>query len=364
MKIAVGISGGVDSAVAAFLCKEKGDDVIGVTMKIWDGRMPHNGSDTLGNACFGPEEEHDIEDARKICETIGIPHYVIDCVEAFRQKILTYFRNTYLNGETPNPCVYCNQQLKFGLLPELLLKQNLTMDFFATGHYARIEHNPDGTVHLMRAFDILKDQSYFLHRLTHAQLRRSLFPLGNLTKGRVREIAQEANLHIWNKEESQDFYSNDYRNLIQEEKQIVSEGRIVNMLGVPIGTHKGIWNFTVGQRKGLGITGKKPLYVVDINAEKNIVVVGEEDDLKKSSLIISDFNQLEELPEKALCKVRSSSRPQACTVSFLGSSRAVITFDEPITGICPGQSAVLYDAETVVGGGVIERNCNDNIANC
>lgn len=359
MNVAVGISGGVDSAVAAVLCKKMGHNVIGVTMKIWNEMKPHEKSDTSRHACFGPEEEQDIDDAKKICETIGIPLHVIDCTEEFEKKILSYFSSTYMKGKTPNPCVYCNQQLKFGLLPELLLKQQkLPIDFFATGHYALIEYASDGAVHLMQAFDAHKDQSYFLYRLSHQQLRKSLLPLGNLTKKQVREIARESNLHVWDKDESQDFYSGDYRTLIEKSDESVNYGLIKDVHGRILGEHNGVWNFTVGQRKGLGITSSKPMYVTGIDAVNNEVTVGERDYLKHIGIVISEFNQLEPLPDKCLCKVRSSAQFQPCSIFQVNNSQLKILFDSTVSGICPGQSAVLYSGGVVLGGGVIEKHFN------
>lgn len=354
IKVAVGISGGVDSAVAAILCKQKGYDVIGVTMKIWDGSISAQ-TDGTRHACFGPEEEQDLEDAEQVCRKIGIPLHVVDCSEYFSRKILSYFRNTYLQGNTPNPCVFCNQELKFGLLTDLLLQQGIQFDYFVTGHYAQIESSADGDVHLVQAADINKDQSYFLHRLTKEQIRKTIFPLGSLTKSEVREIAEESGLHVWNKEESQDFYSGDYRSLISSGCSCQKNGYIVDVNGNRLGEHNGIWNFTVGQRKGLGITGKNPLYVIELNAENNSVVVGEKEHLFKSAVEVDNFNQLEELPEYACCKVRSSSEFHNCKITGGGSSPVKILFEKPVMGVCPGQFAVIYNGRTVVGGGVIKK---------
>lgn len=354
MNVAVGISGGVDSAVAAFLCKEEGHTVTGVTMKIWNEKL-NQAFESTGHACYGPEEKEDLEDAQKVCEKLGIPLHVIDCTEEFDKRILSYFRNTYLQGRTPNPCVYCNQQLKFGILPELLVKQTVTFDLFVTGHYARIKHHQNGKASLLQAFDKPKDQSYFLYRLTHDQLSRSRFPLGELTKNDVRQIAEKAGLHVWDKEESQDFYSGDYRDLIEDGSDSVKGGQIITTEGKVIGRHNGIWNYTIGQRKGLGVTGPNPLYVTEIRSDSNTVVVGEKNALNCKSIIVTDFHQLEDLPERAQCKVRSSAPLVSCSISAIDSSKAKITFDEPITGACPGQSAVLYSDETVIGGGLIDQ---------
>ncbi len=353
MKVAVGISGGVDSAVAALLCKDQGYEVIGVTMKIWDESRSDDGIDPDRHACYGPEEKDDIEDAVKVCKMIDIPLHVIDCTEVFNKTILSYFKKTYRQGKTPNPCVFCNQQLKFGLLPKLLQEQQFPIDYFATGHYARIERGPDETVQLLRAADKAKDQSYFLYRLTQEQLKRSLFPLGDLTKEQVRKIAHEANLHVWDKAESQDFYSGDYRDLLHDETDTAQSGTFVDVNGKILGKHDGIWNYTVGQRKGLGIATGRPLFVIEIDPKSNTVIVGEKDHLVKTKVTLTEFNTLAELKPDLSCKIRSSSPLQKCHVSAGNGTDVCLEFDIPLAGICPGQSAVLYDGDVVVGGGII-----------
>ncbi|HEX3018988.1 MAG TPA: tRNA 2-thiouridine(34) synthase MnmA [Chitinispirillaceae bacterium] len=355
MNIAVGISGGVDSAVAAVICKNQGHNVIGVIMKIWDENSSYGDIDPTRHACYGPEEKEDIEDAVRVCKTIDIPLHIIDCVDAFSQKILSYFKKTYRQGLTPNPCIFCNQQLKFGLLPELLQEQQLPIDYFATGHYARVQQSADGSVHLLRASDKTKDQSYFLHRLTRDQLSRTLFPLGELSKMQVREIARSNGLHVWGKTESQDFYSGDYRNILKDENETSFGGNIVDIEGNVLGTHDGIWNYTIGQRKGLGIAAGKPLYVIDIDPDKRSVIVGEKNLLEKTRVTLSDFHQLEQLKPDLTCKIRSSSHMLDCHVIYDNSSNVVIEFDFPVTGICPGQSLVLYDNDIVIGGGIIQE---------
>jgi tRNA-specific 2-thiouridylase len=355
MRIAVGISGGVDSAVAALLCKNQGHEVVGVTMKIWDETRSDSTIDPDRHACYGPEEKEDIDDAIKICKAIDIPLHIIDCTEAFNSNILSYFKNTYRQGKTPNPCVFCNQQLKFGLLPKLLQEQQLPIDYFATGHYARLQRGNDDSVHLLRAFDKSKDQSYFLYRLTQAQLKRSLFPLGDLTKNKVREIAHDAGLHVWDKSESQDFYSGDYRDLLKDNGDTTQCGSFVDMEGKILGTHEGVWNYTIGQRKGLGIAAGKPLYVIDINSKSQTVIVGEKEHLAKTKVTLSEFHQLETFKPNLACKLRSSSPLQKCHASLDNDSNVTLEFDLPVTGICPGQSAVLYDGEYVTGGGIIQE---------
>jgi tRNA-specific 2-thiouridylase len=353
MKIAVGLSGGVDSAVAALLCKKQGHEVIGVMMKIWDGRISHKQSHVPRDACFGPEEHRDIEDAQRVCEELGIPLHIIDCADEFHSRIIDYISKTYLAGKTPNPCVYCNQQLKFGLLPEQLFKKVPDVDRFATGHYAQLKHEPDGEVHLLRASQHQKDQSYFLHRLTKEQLGKVLFPIGHLTKAQVREIALQGDLHVWNKLESQDFYSGDYRDLINQSETGAVQGDIISVHGTRLGTHNGIWNYTIGQRKGLGLSSAEPLYVIEINQDTNTVVVGSQQELIRSEILVEDFNQLEEFPEEVSCKIRSSSPVYSCSVTFLSPSTLSVKFSSSIQSASPGQSAVFYSKDLVLGGGII-----------
>ena len=277
MRVAVGLSGGVDSAVAALLCKLEGHEVLGVFMKIWDPRIPGPRESSFRDACFGPGEEKDLLEVKRICETIDIPWVVIDCSAQFESEILSYFRSAYLQGKTPNPCVRCNQELKFGLLPALLKASGQNHEALATGHYARIERDGSGSIFLKKGIDARKDQSYFLYRLSRQQLGTTLFPLGGLLKEGVRRLAHEAGIHVWNREESQDFYAGDYRTLVSAEnpgERVSCDGTIVDREGNILGRHEGIWNYTVGQRKGLGLTRPYPLYVLEIDGERNQIVVG------------------------------------------------------------------------------------------
>jgi len=359
MKIAVGLSGGVDSAVTALLCKREGHEVLGVFMKILDTRTPVPQESSFRNACFGPGEEKDLLDTQRICETLDIPWVVIDCSVEFKNEILSYFRSTYLEGQTPNPCVHCNQKLKFGLLPALLKASGQVHDAFATGHYARIERGESDKVFLKKGIDRRKDQSYFLYRLSRQQLETTLFPLGGLLKEDVRRLAHQAGIHVWNKEESQDFYSGDYRTLVlprNQGEQVSCDGTIVDREGNILGRHEGIWNYTIGQRKGLGLTGIYPSYVLEIDAERKQIVVGPESDLSRRGLYGSKFHWLmETLPDHVSCKIRSSQPEIPCSVSKVSEDTVEVTFSQSAKGVCPGQSVVLYSDDTVVGGGTIER---------
>ena len=266
MKIAVGLSGGVDSAVAALLLKREGHEVVGVTMKLW--REGHyKGGDR--DACFGPGEEKDIAAAESFAATLGIGYQVFDCSAEYERIVLGYFRDERRAGRTPNPCVVCNRRLKFGLLPEMAARQ-MGFDRFATGHYAR-RVEVGGRLAVARASDESKDQSYFLWNLTQEQLGRVMFPLGGLPKSEVRRIAHEAGLVMADKPDSQDFYSGDANEIVGKED---AEGRIVTLDGKTLGKHNGFWHYTVGQRQGLGIGGGTPYYVVRLDACRNEVVVG------------------------------------------------------------------------------------------
>lgn len=357
MKIAVGISGGVDSAVAAYLLKNQGHDVVGAIMKIWDKSATANSS--KGNACYGPDEEHDIADAQRVCDFIGIPLYVIDCSQQYKQIVLTNFKQEYHAGRTPNPCVLCNQNIKFGVLPSLLADSGVAFERFATGHYARVEWNESTRSRaLKKAKDETKDQTYFLYRLTMNQISKALFPIGDYTKKEVREIARSTGLPVHDKGDSQDFYCGDYTELLDMSGN--NAGNIVDIHGRTLGTHSGICNYTVGQRKGLGLSHPQPLYVVAIDAEKNEIIVGEKMDCFSIGCIAGHINTLlDHLPSRGTAKIRSNSKENPCSFSLVNDTLHVI-FDTPQSAITPGQSVVLYDHDTVCGGGIIEDVLPDN----
>jgi len=352
MKIAVGLSGGVDSAVAAYLLQKQGHDVVGTIMTIWD-KNNTSVTQAKGNACYGPDEGEDVADAQKVCDFLGIPLHVIDCSKQYNEIVLSYFNDEYCAGRTPNPCVICNQNMKFGILPSLLADSGIEFDNFATGHYCRVIHDEQSDRYLLKSgVYTKKDQSYFLYKLTQKQLSKATFPLGELTKKEVREIAIKAKLPVYAKEESQDFYSGNYNELLTPR---TGNGNFVDLDGNVIGEHKGIWNYTIGQRKGLGVFHCKPLYVIEIYAEKNEVVLGENDSLLASGLIAKQPNYIStERPEKIQVKIRSNSQSVPCSVTYLEDSFTVI-FDEAQRAVTPGQSAVLYDNDVVIGGGVISK---------
>ncbi len=355
----MGLSGGVDSAVAAALLKEKGYDAIGITMKVYDGSVSFN--EGAKHACFGPGEEEDIESAAAVCQVLGIPFHVIDLRAEYRAHVLEYFRSEYLSGRTPNPCIVCNQRLKFGFLREKANEAGIDFDFFATGHYARIE-NMGGRWLLKRAVDRAKDQSYFLHALTPDQLCQTLLPLGEYTKSEVRALARSRGFQNADRAESQDFMPDgDYAPLF--DKEDIQEGDIVDEAGNVLGRHRGIVHYTVGQRKGLGIAAAEPLYVIGIDAKHHRIVVGNKQRVFARGLVVTDLNLIAverlDRPYDLDVKIRLNHKGAAATASPLDNGKVEILFREPQLAVTPGQSAVLYAEDTVVGGGVIERAIQD-----
>ena len=310
VKVAVGISGGVDSAVAALLLKEQGHEVIGVTM-------------ALGRA----DEAAAISDAKAAAERLGIPFKVFDFSHEWNSCVLDYIRMTYLGGATPNPCVRCNETVKFGLLPQAAFA--LGCERFATGHYARVEG-----ARLYRAADKTKDQSYFLYRVKPEILAKTIFPLGELTKTEVRAKARQFGLEVADKGDSQDFCGGDPMKIVGAAPR---EGNIVTTGGKVLGKHQGFWNYTIGKRKGLGIGGGTPYYVVGLNAERNEVIVGFKEESVRYDIELRDV--VGEIDKSLPVKVRSAGEPRL--------------LKDGISGIAPGQSAVFYRGDEIVGGGII-----------
>lgn len=353
MKILVGLSGGVDSSVAALILKQQGHEVIGATMSIW-GKGGMAAKSGHGNACYGPDEKEDIEEAKKIASQLDIPYYVFDCIEQYEKIVLENFKSEYIQGRTPNPCIWCNALIKFGVLPHLARENGIEFDKFATGHYARIEEE-NGRYILKRGIAPHKDQSYFLYRLTQEQLKNIILPLGTYTKDEIREIAKQNGLLAAEKPDSQDFYNGDYNELLGITEK---EGNIVNTQGNILGTHKGIWNYTIGQRKGLGISSTEPLYVLSLNKETNEVVVGPAQKTFKKSLIAGNLSWIIPPLEKeftAQAKIRSTQQPTNVIVK-LTDNEMQVEFEEYQKSIAIGQSVVLYDNDKILGGGVIESS--------
>jgi tRNA-specific 2-thiouridylase len=354
-KIAVGLSGGVDSSVAAFLLKQKGHDVIGIAMEIYNGL--DCADKDVRHGCYGPGEKEDMETAASFCRELDIPFTVIDLKHEYQKYVLDYFRKEYLKGRTPNPCVVCNRHLKFGFLLEKAKALGISFQYFATGHYARIIRTGKHVL-LRKASDVIKDQTYFLYGLTVEQLSQTLFPLGEMTKKEVRALARRHGLITANRPESQDFISGEgYSSLFQSDR--LKKGDVVDEIGNSLGRHRGIIHYTVGQRRGLGISSPTPLYVKKIIADKNLIVVSNRDHLFSKGLVVCKLNIIVtdeiETPYKAKVKIRANHTAVLAMVYPDGRDKAIIIFNDPQMSISPGQSAVLYNGDIVIGGGIIEH---------
>ena len=353
-RVLLGMSGGVDSSVAGYLLREQGYDVIGVTMKVW----PQDCISRAEDKCCGPQA---VADARAVAHSLGIPHYVVDEADQFERTVIDYFTSEYQAGRTPNPCVMCNEKLKFGNLWGKA--EALGCDFIATGHYAIIEHHRDRAV-LRKGIDPRKDQSYFLFSLRQPQLRRALTPLGTMRKPEIRKIARSLGLKVADKIDSQEICfvpGNDYKAFLRSHlgENEFHRGEIYDVEGNFVGEHDGIELFTIGQRKGLPGGSAKPRYVVDLDAETNRVIVGDVEDLVCDEFEIDRTNWIaRELPDEdvdATVKIRYSHPGTPATVTSLENHRARIRLHEPQRAITPGQAAVIYDGDVVIGGGWICR---------
>ena len=353
-RVLLGMSGGVDSSVAGYLLREQGYDVIGVTMKVW----PQDCISRAEDKCCGPQA---VADARAVAHSLGIPHYVVDEADQFERTVIDYFTSEYQAGRTPNPCVMCNEKLKFGNLWGKA--EALGCDYIATGHYAIIEHHRDRVL-LRKGVDPRKDQSYFLFSLRQPQLRHALTPLGTMRKPEIRKIARSLGLKVADKIDSQEICfvpGNDYKAFLRSHlgENEFHRGEIYDVEGNFVGEHDGIELFTIGQRKGLPGGSAKPRYVVDLDAETNRVIVGDVEDLGCDEFEIDRTNWIaRELPDEdvdATVKIRYSHPGTPATVTSLENHRARIRLHEPQRAITPGQAAVIYDGDVVIGGGWICR---------
>ena len=353
MKALIAMSGGVDSSVAALLTKEKGIDCIGCTMKLYAAEDTDLSPENSKTCC----SLDDTEDARSVAFRLGMPFYVFNYKDEFRAKVMEKFGHAYELGRTPNPCIDCNKYLKFGRLFERA--EVLGCDYIVTGHYARIEQGPDGKYELKKALDESKDQSYVLYNLTQTQLAHTLFPLGGLTKAEARAIAEKNGFVNANKPDSQDICfvpDGDYARVIElRTGRKLVPGNFVDLEGRVLGQHNGILHYTVGQRRGLGLAFGQPYYVVRVDAASNTVTLGPKEALFTRTALVEDFHwiagQAPEEPFRCAAKIRYRHREQPCLLTPLKGGGVRLDFDEPQRAVTPGQSAVVYDGDEVLGGG-------------
>ena len=355
-RVLLGMSGGVDSSVAGYLLRKQGYEVVGVTMKVW----PQDCISRAEDKCCGPQA---VADARAVAHTLGIPHYVVDEADQFERVVIDYFSSEYQAGRTPNPCVMCNEKLKFG---NLWTKASaLGCDYIATGHYAIIEHHADRAL-LRKGVDLLKDQSYFLFSLRQQQLRRALTPLGTMTKAQIREIAHLLGLKVADKIDSQEICfvpGNDYKVFLRSHlgEEEFHRGEIYDIAGNFLGEHDGIELFTIGQRKGLPGGSPRPRYVVDLDPATNRVIVGGADDLLCEEFEINRANwhpvagAAENLSFEATIKIRYNHPGTLATINRFENDCAQVRLHDPQRAVTPGQAAVIYDSDVVLGGGWICR---------
>ena len=353
-KVVVGMSGGVDSSVAAYLLKEQGYDVIGVTMQIWQDESQEQIEDNGG--CCGITA---VDDARRVAMQLDIPYYVMNFKNEFKKNVIDYFTDEYIHGRTPNPCIACNRHVKW----ESLLKRSLEIgaDCIATGHYARIAQLENGRYAIRNSVTAKKDQTYALYNLTQEQLSHTLMPVGDYNKDEIRAIAEKIGIQVAHKPDSMEICfvpDNDYAGFITRETGYVSRpGNFVDLHGNILGTHKGIIHYTVGQRKGLGLAMGHPVFVVAIRPETNEVVIGENDDVFSTKLYANNINLMSvdkiEEPIRARAKIRYSHEGADCTIRMADDGLLECVFDEKQRAVTPGQALVIYDGDYVLGGGTI-----------
>jgi len=352
------MSGGVDSSVTAALLLERGYEVIGVTLRIWPYTESNHLEEKFGTCC-SPQA---VFDARSVAQKLGFPHYTLNMVEEFENEVIEPFCREYLLGRTPNPCIECNKRIKFGVLLKRAL--GLGVDYVATGHYAKVEYDElRGRYILRKGKDVHKDQSYALYNLTQDRLKHILLPLGDYTKDEIRDKANELDLAVAHKAESQEICfipDSDYRAFLKGRVNLkIEKGYFVDKEGNILGEHRGYPFYTIGQRRGLGISHSRPLYVIDIDKNSNIVTLSFAEDTFQSALIASPVNWLSiARPEgsiRAKAKIRYRSKEAESTITPLSDDAVLVKFDEPQRAIAPGQSVVFYEDELVLGGGVIKK---------
>lgn len=354
-KVVVGMSGGVDSSVAAYLLKEQGYDVIGVTMQIWQDEKEEEKEENGG--CCGLSA---VDDARRVAQFLEIPYYVMNFKKEFKEKVMDYFVEEYLRGRTPNPCIACNRYVKW----ESLLQRSLQIgaDYIATGHYARVEKLPNGRYAVRNSVTAAKDQTYALYNLTQYQLEHTLMPVGAYEKTEIRKIAEKTGLPVAHKPDSQEICfipDNDYAGFIDKEagERVPKPGNFVTVSGEVIGPHKGITHYTVGQRKGLNLAMGHPVFVTEIRPETDEVVIGENEDVFSTELYCDRINYMgmEDLtqPKRVTAKIRYAHRGASCLIEKAGEDRIKCTFEEPVRAVTPGQAVVFYENDYVLGGGTI-----------
>lgn len=348
------MSGGVDSSVAAYLLKEAGYDVIGVTMQIWQKESDDTVSENGG--CCGQSA---VDDAARVAQMLGIPHYVMNFRKEFEENVIQYFMKEYLAGRTPNPCIACNRYVKW----ESLLQRSLQIgaDYIATGHYARIAQLPNGRYAICRSATAAKDQTYALYNLTQDQLAHTLMPVGDYEKGQIREIAEQIGLNVAHKPDSMEICfvpDQDYAGFIRENSGCeIPEGNFVTTDGTVVGRHRGITHYTVGQRKGLNLSMGRPVFVTEIRPETNEVVVGDNTDVFAEKLICTNLNFMS-VPDiedelSVVAKIRYNHQGAKAVVRRIAPDRAEVIFEEPVRAVTPGQAVVFYDGDYVAGGGTI-----------